>query len=378
MLCQNCGAETPAAGKFCANCGSLLDASQAAATGSTAAGAPPASVDFDRSLFGGFWRRVAAYVIDSFILYAGLFVMGFACAIVIGMVVGAGATTGSGSPMPAVAGIAWVGLLYIGGFVGAWLYYALFESSSLQATPGKRAVDLRVATSDGGRVGFGRATGRYFGKIVSSLTLGVGYIMVAFTGRRQGLHDLLAGTVLVRNSRVSEGLHVIPAHDVRDRGLGGAAIVAIALAGSLIPVVGILAAIAIPAYADYTIRAQVTEGLNAVADYKVRIVEALGDGAEPDALNNASLDMPTAMAQYKYVDSIEVIDGAIVVTYGRQANSSGLAGKRLMMMPGTTSNGGVVWICGYAQPPFGVQLLHDDYAGYNTISPKYLPSGCRN
>jgi uncharacterized RDD family membrane protein YckC/Tfp pilus assembly major pilin PilA len=329
-------------------------------------------------LYGGFWRRVAAYVIDSFILTAGMFLLVFVYSIAIAMVAGARAGADSSNAMPAVAAVAGAGVIYLVGLAGTWLYYALFESSSLQGTPGKRAVDLRVATAEGARVGFGRATGRYFGKFISSLILGIGYVMVAFTERRQGLHDMMAGTVLVRNSLVSEGLKAIPASEVRSPGLGGAAIAAIAIIGGLIPVTGIIAAIAIPAYADYTIRAQVTEGLMAVADYKVRVVELLGSGTGADGLDNSAVNLPPTSPQLKFVESIDVVNGAIVVTYGRAASPIKLSGKRLMLMPGTTAEGDIVWTCGYAQPPFGVKLLHDDYAGYNTIAPKYLPSACRN
>ena len=72
--------------------------------------------------------------------------------------------------------------------IGAWLYYAIMESSKPQATIGKMALGTKVTTLGGERIGFGRASGRYFGKIVSGLTLGIGYLMAAFTERRQALH----------------------------------------------------------------------------------------------------------------------------------------------------------------------------------------------
>jgi uncharacterized RDD family membrane protein YckC len=60
------------------------------------------------------------------------------------------------------------------------------------------ALGIRVTDLDGGRISFGRATGRYFGKILSGLILGIGFLMAAFTERKQALHDLLAGTLVVR------------------------------------------------------------------------------------------------------------------------------------------------------------------------------------
>jgi len=83
-------------------------------------------------------------------------------------------------------------------FLVAWLYFALLESSSHQATVGKLACGLRVTDERGKRIGFGRATGRHFGMLLCWLTLGVGFLMVAWTRRKQGLHDLLARTLVVR------------------------------------------------------------------------------------------------------------------------------------------------------------------------------------
>lgn len=79
-----------------------------------------------------------------------------------------------------------------------WLYYALFESSERQATPGKMALGIKVTNLQGNRISFLNATGRYFGKIISGLLFGFGYIMILFTEKKQGLHDLMAGTLVVK------------------------------------------------------------------------------------------------------------------------------------------------------------------------------------
>lgn len=82
-------------------------------------------------------------------------------------------------------------------FVG-WLYEAGMESSKYQATLGKMALGMQVTDLNGQRISFGRATGRHFAKILSSMILMIGYIMVGFTERKQGLHDMLAGTLVVK------------------------------------------------------------------------------------------------------------------------------------------------------------------------------------
>lgn len=81
-----------------------------------------------------------------------------------------------------------------------WLYFALMESSGRQATLGKMALGIVVTDLNGDKIGFGRATGRYFAKILSGLILFIGFIMVAFTQKKQGLHDMIAGTLVVKRA----------------------------------------------------------------------------------------------------------------------------------------------------------------------------------
>lgn len=140
--------------------------------------------------YAGFWIRTGAYLIDSilltFVMLVILFVMGGAI----------GLASDPGGPSDAAAGVGVV-IMYLLIFGGQWLYFALMESSEKQATLGKMAVGIIVTDEHGGRLSFGRATGRYFGKILSGLIMYIGYIMVAFTDRKQGLHDMLASTLVV-------------------------------------------------------------------------------------------------------------------------------------------------------------------------------------
>jgi uncharacterized RDD family membrane protein YckC len=128
------------------------------------------------SMYAGFWRRVAAAILD------GLIVGAVTAPFTIGMSGGNRYSTTASSISTVVS----------------WLYSALMESSSKQATLGKMALGIRVTDLDGNRITFGKATGRYFAKILSALILGIGFLMVAFTQRKQGLHDILAGTLVVK------------------------------------------------------------------------------------------------------------------------------------------------------------------------------------
>ena len=88
--------------------------------------------------------------------------------------------------------------------VAQWLYHACLESSSAQATIGQRAVHLTVTDGSGQRISFGRASGRFFASLLSGVILGIGYLMVAFTQRKQGLHDMVSGCVVLRSEPEAE------------------------------------------------------------------------------------------------------------------------------------------------------------------------------
>ena len=134
--------------------------------------------------YAGFWTRFLALIIDSVIVQI--------CAGLVGFM--AGAIYGAGGGSAEGAGV----LGFFIGLLGGWFYYALMESSSKQATLGKMAMEIYVTDLDGKRITFAKATGRYFAKILSGLFLLVGYIMAAFTDRKQALHDKLAGTLVLK------------------------------------------------------------------------------------------------------------------------------------------------------------------------------------
>ncbi len=79
-----------------------------------------------------------------------------------------------------------------------WLYFALMESSKNQGTLGKMALGLKVTDMDGNKISFGRATGRYFSKILSGMILMIGYIIAGFTDKKQALHDMIASCLVLR------------------------------------------------------------------------------------------------------------------------------------------------------------------------------------
>ena len=140
------------------------------------------------TLYAGFWRRVIAYFIDAIVVWVVLGVL-------IGIVslVGGTLVDDSGAVNPALF------LLYPLVLIGIWLYFALMESSVSQATLGKMALSIKVTDLEGRRIGFGRATGRWFGKFVSGAILYIGFMMAGWTAKKQALHDMMAGTLVIRS-----------------------------------------------------------------------------------------------------------------------------------------------------------------------------------
>ena len=144
--------------------------------------------------YGGFWRRLGAYIIDTILVSIVSVVLVFAYAFVHAM-----AAEGEEVSEEVVGVVAQLIFFLVG-----WLYWAIMESSPEQATLGKMAVGLKVIDMEGRRIGFWRATGRYFGKIISSLFLYAGFIMVAFTAKKQGMHDIMASCVVIIRPRDQE------------------------------------------------------------------------------------------------------------------------------------------------------------------------------
>jgi Tfp pilus assembly major pilin PilA len=147
-----------------------------------------------------------------------------------------------------------------------------------------------------------------------------------------------------------------------------------------VAVAGVLAAIAIPAYQDYTIRAQVTEGLNLAGTVKAAVAESYATrGAMPKDRRAAGLAPSATATSGKYVEAVDVSGGLITVTYGRESNVK-LRGRTLAMTPFATPERDIGWSCGYARLPAGARALVPDAArgrAGTTIDAKYLPSACR-
>lgn len=131
---------------------------------------PAAEIDTERGTmeFAGFWKRSFALLVDGLILAAGETLLSYDRG--------------------------------VSGLVGA-AYFIAMEASPWQATLGKRLLGIRVTDMDGGRISGWRAAGRHFAKLISAFVLLIGFFMAAFTEKKQGLHDMIAGCLVVADSR---------------------------------------------------------------------------------------------------------------------------------------------------------------------------------
>lgn len=311
-------------------------------------------------LHAGFWRRFPAYIIDMLILGAAAFVLYM---LFVFVVIVPTAASGGRHLNDAAVGMSML-LFWLAFIVAQWLYFALCESSAWQATPGKMALNLCVTDMYGRRIGFGQATGRYFGKILSGFIFDIGFMMAGWTARKQALHDLMASCCVVRK----DGLAAFERGDLDGNAaqvgapMPGWAIALIVVGGlffTVVPVVAILAAIAIPAYQNYLIRTQVAEGMTLSGGAKVAVDEYLGaHGALPADNAAAGLADPDTLTG-QYVSSVQVQNGNVIVTFGGRANRA-VAGDHLVFQP-YGSRDAMQWRCGSPD-----------------IKAQYLPLACRD
>jgi uncharacterized RDD family membrane protein YckC len=314
--------------------------------------------DTDRGIgvaYAGFGRRVGAYLIDTLlaIVFGGL--LGFAAALA----------------EPALLAdddlrfdLAMMALVF--------LVTVLMESSGLQGTPGKLALGLKVTDLTGQRIGFWRAALRYVAEVLNSLTLGVGYLMAAFTDRRQALHDIVAGTLIVH--RDAEATRIAAAGPGNP--LSGWAITGLALL-AMLPTAAIIAAIVVPAYDEYQVRAQVIEGLTLASIHKTAVAEAwLTSPLEFDEIHTATVGDGLPISG-RYVASIEIDTGAVVIEFGGEA-AAVLQGRVLTLVPAVDEHLAIGWACGYGSPPEGFAAIFEDSGQFTDVPDEYLPGICRH
>jgi uncharacterized RDD family membrane protein YckC len=169
------------------------------------------------TVYAGFWKRFIAYILDSIIISFAMSLILIPVFIIFGLSFippeyfrnlndysVTGSLVQSYERDYTVAAffllILFFGIIGIFSLIVHWLYFALMESSNKQATLGKIIMGIVVTDLYGNRITFGKASGRFFGKILSGLILNIGYIMAAFTEKKQALHDMIAGCLVLNKA----------------------------------------------------------------------------------------------------------------------------------------------------------------------------------
>jgi uncharacterized RDD family membrane protein YckC len=204
MFCSKCGSGVADGTLFCAACGQPVAGVPAGPISSApVASAPMIAAGAQNVAYAGFWLRFVAYLIDSAVVGAAFLVVVLVSIPVFGIgylqQLVSGLQNSEPDFSPALIFVIFDLIFAIS--VATWLYYAFMESSTRQGTLGKMAMGLTVTDMQGQRVSFGRATGRFFAKIITGLVpLFIGYIMAGFTAKRQALHDMIASCLVMRRT----------------------------------------------------------------------------------------------------------------------------------------------------------------------------------
>ena len=192
-----------------------------------------AAVHGGEVVHAGFWKRVAANIIDSFVVGIVGGIIGAIIGAVIGAIFGLNGGLGGGGFLAIQLVTNLVSIAITAG------YYAWFHSSANQATLGKMAIGIKVVRTDGEAISLARGIGRYFAFLLSSLILCIGLIMAAFTERKQGLHDMICDTLVVDK-------WAFTAHpEWQRRELGTVTVVILAIFGVLFLLFGLIMAFAL-------------------------------------------------------------------------------------------------------------------------------------
>lgn len=212
MFCSGCGAQMDAATRFCEKCGLPVTpaapaayAAQPGTTGPVYAGVPAQL----RPPYAGFWLRLVAYFIDGLIvgiptgIILVVFILLFGGSIMARIAMLSHDPNAMGQELiPFIFSLlSAYFVFFLIAIAISWLYFAKMESSERQATLGKGILNLKVTDLNGNRLTFGRATGRFFAKIVTNfIPFGIGWILAGFTEKKQALHDFIAGTLVWRKN----------------------------------------------------------------------------------------------------------------------------------------------------------------------------------
>ncbi len=307
-------------------------------------------------VYAGFWRRVAAAVIDAGLLLAVL--------LALSRLVGNPGLLLREDWLPSVfSGL--LGLAYAAGF----------ERSRWQATPGKRLIGIKVTDLGGRRISLRRAVVRHLGQFLSAAVLMLGYVMAAFTQRRQALHDKLAGTLVVRAALSVEQIAQAAPARAWSRWSIAALLAPLVATWLALLVLGLERGATLPVAGDarYHARTEVAAALYYASEAIDLAESAYAENSDFTSVNLPSVELGAEAA--RTIRSLQVAAGSIHITFGGEA-ADVLQGHTLTLTPALDAEGNIAWVCGYAAVPEGYDVVHEDYASLSDVDAEALPPDC--
>jgi uncharacterized RDD family membrane protein YckC len=264
-------------------------------------------------VYASFGRRYAAATLDLLLVAVPLLVVGILL------------TSALGVTIDDQADRVWESILAAFCLITLfWIYNALLISGSYRSTWGMRALMLQTVDAHSlAQIDFTTATRRYFASLLSALVFFIGYLIQPFTKRRQALHDMMAGTVVLTTGKASVPLVAI-----------------LTVLGIAVPAAGAAAVIALPAYQDYAVETEIAEAVK-IADAAKTAVEAYyrANRAVPATLAAAGAPQPAANA--RYLLSLDPASGLIIVKF----NLPPVSDKTIMYAPGLDQQGNLSLLC---------------------------------
>ena len=223
MFCTNCGTSVAEGAAFCRMCGQPTNLAPAIAPeaasppsvispGTPPIAVPPAALPGPpfapvaqppSAAYAGFWLRLVAHLIDGAVssIVLGIIFLIPVAFLGMGFFRDLSRQVNRENPVLPLMFVFFLTISFAAIFVLGWLYYASMESSAYQGTLGKMALGLIVTDMQGRRISFGRASGRFFAKLLTGLIpFFIGYIMAGFTEKRQALHDIIASCLVLKKT----------------------------------------------------------------------------------------------------------------------------------------------------------------------------------
>jgi uncharacterized RDD family membrane protein YckC/Tfp pilus assembly protein PilE len=309
MYCTQCGYNNPASARFCKNCELDLQAG---------------AIDADRAvkpeilIYAGFWVRLAAAFLDVLAIAAVVILLVFSIAVLV-------ALTGRDDILHNQQAIS---IFYWTVICMSAAYYILMESGEHGATFGKRWVNIKVLDAKGDRLSIARALARFLARLFSYLLLLGGFLIQPFTQRKQALHDLLAGTVVVR------------ANDSNKVSIMASLLVL--FFALMVPVLAIFSTVGVPLFQQYILKVQLNHAVQTGKEATLAVAHFYrNNGKVPATISDAA---NISLTSHVAGIAINQQNGEVTLTFSESVRKA-LRNKTLLFTPTLQADHSISWQC---------------------------------